>query len=471
MIATTDKCRLSATERLEHALAHIYSADARSRAAFTTVFEDSARREAKASDDRAVTGAGRKPLDGRIVSVKALFDVAGTVTSSGSAVLRSLPPANDDADVVKRLRAAGAVIIGKTKMTEFAFSALGTNPHDGVPGNPRDRKRAAGGSSSGAVVSVVDGMADIAIGSDTGGSIRIPAALSGAVGFKPTSGRVSTAGVFSLSSSLDTIGPIALSVTDCAVADQVLSGEGTPRPLRAAAPGTFRLIVARGRLFDHCEAEVLDAFENAVRRLWACGVQIEDGSMDPALDDVARIDKIGMFPSIELGATLRNLGIGCLDDVDPKTRVRIEAGAGILAVDYVRMTRARQAAIQSFENSFSDNEVFIVPTTPIRAPLFSSIESDAGFHEANGLVLRNPRVANLLDCPAISLPLPVDALPVGLMLIGRRKSDRRLLEIASCIEAMLQGVAGLRNEAVNADAKLFAGGPHGEGSALAPGRW
>ena len=139
-----------------------------------------------------------------------------------------------------------------------------------------------------------------------------------------------------------------------------------------------------------------------------------------------------MFPSIELGATRRNPGIGCLDKVDPKTRVRIEAGAGILAVDYARMTRARQAAIESFENLLYENEVLIVPTAPIRAPLLSSIESDVGFHEANGLVLRNPRVANLLDCPAISLSIPIDGLPVGL------KSDRRLLEIASCIEAMLQ---------------------------------
>lgn len=438
MISSTEISRLSAVGRLDRALARIHPSDADRTMAFTAVFEDSARREAEASDERAAAGASYGPLDGRIVSIKALFDVAGTITNSGSALLRGLAPAVDDAVVLKHLRAAGAVIVGKTQMTEFAFSALGTNPHDGTPGNPRDRERAPGGSSSGAVVSVVDGMAEIAVGSDTGGSIRIPASLSGAVGFKPTSGRVSTVGAFSLSSTLDTIGPIALNVSDCAAADQVMSGQVSPPPLRAAAPDSFRLIAARGRLFDRCEPEVLEVFENGVRRLRASGVHFEDGSMDAALDGIARIDRIGMFPSIELGATLRNLGIGCLDEVDPKTRVRIEAGAGILAVDYVRMTRARHATVDSFENSFSENEVFIVPTTPIRAPRFSSIESDVGFHEANGLVLRNPRVANLLDCPAISLPLPINGLPVGLMLIGRRKSDRRLLEIASCIEAILQ---------------------------------
>jgi len=439
MTARSDTRQLSTVERLEAALDRIQSPDGEGSKAFTAVFADSARREAEASDQRTAAGLTRGPLDGRIVSVKALFDISGTVTSAGSAVLRGLSAATGDAVVVKHLRAAGAVIIGKTQMTEFAFSALGTNPHDGVPGNPRDRKRAPGGSSSGAVVSVVDGMAEIAIGSDTGGSIRIPAALSGAVGFKPTGGRISTEGAFSLSSSLDTVGPIALSVADCAAAEQVLSGQASPAPLLGASPDSFRLVVARGRLFDRCDAEVLESFEDAVQRLRASGVQIQDGSMDTALDDIAQIDKIGTFPSIEVGATLRGLGISGLDGIDPKTRVRIEAGAGIAATDYVRMTRLRESAIAAFEKSFSDNDVFIVPTTPIRAPLLASIESDAGFHEANGLVLRNPRVANMLDCPSVSLPLPVEGLPVGLMLIGRRNSDRRLLEIASRLEAILGG--------------------------------
>ncbi|OKO74265.1 amidase [Bradyrhizobium sp. AS23.2] len=423
--------------RLEAALTRARASGAEN--TFTALFAESARCEAEAADRRAVAGTTRGPLDGRIVSVKALFDVAGTVTSAGSAVLRSLPPAVDDALVVKRLRAAGAVIIGKTQMTEFAFSALGTNPNDGVPGNPRDRRRAPGGSSSGAVVSVVAGMAEIAIGSDTGGSIRIPAALSGATGFKPTSGFVPTAGAFSLSSSLDTIGPIASTVADCFVADQVVSGEGVASRPHIASPYTFRLIVARGRLFQGCEPEVLSAFENAVERLRSCGLRIEDGSIEAALDNVAEIDQIGTFPSIEVGATLRGLGLSSLDGVDPKTRVRIEAGGGILGINYVRMVRLRQAAIRSFEQSFGNSEVFILPTTPIRAPLLSSVEEDSAFHQANGLVLRNPRVANMLDCPPISLPIPLDGLPVGLMPIGRRNADRRLLEIATSVETMLRG--------------------------------
>lgn len=438
MTARTDKKQLSAIERLEAALGRIQSQTGQGGKVFTDVFADSARREAEASDQRIAAGLAQGPLDGRIVSVKALFDVAGKVTSAGSAILRQLPPATKDAAVLRDLRAAGAVIIGKTQMTEFAFSALGTNPHDGMPGNPRDRTRVPGGSSSGAVVSVVDGMAEIAIGSDTGGSIRIPAALSGAVGFKPTRGRISTEGAFSLSTTLDTIGPIALSVTECAATDRILSGDLTSAPSLAASPDSFRLIVARGRLFDRCEPEVLASFEGAVRRLSAGGLRIEDGSIDQALDDIARIDKIGTFPSIEVGATLRELGIPGLEGIDPKTRVRIEAGAGILATDYVRMTRLRDTAVRAFEDSFSDNDVFIVPTTPIRAPLAASVQEDAAFHEANGLVLRNPRVANMLDCPSISLPLPVEGLPAGLMLIGRRNSDRRLLEIAARVEKILK---------------------------------
>src|SRR3569623_3799660 len=244
---------ISVTDRLQAALAAIEAQGGQGRVAFTDVFTESAKAEAFAADRRADSGMAKGALDGRIVSVKALFDVAGTVTHSGSAVQRKLAPAARDAEAIERLRAAGAVIVGKTQMTEFAFSALGTNPHDGMPGNPRDRARVPGGSSSGAVVSVIEGMADIAIGSDTGGALRIPAALSGAVGFKPTSGRVPTNGAFSLSSTLDTIGPIATSVAACAAADQNLSGQCGTAPLVAAEPRSFRLTVGGGRPFGRCE--------------------------------------------------------------------------------------------------------------------------------------------------------------------------------------------------------------------------
>lgn len=425
------------TDRLEAALATIEARGDQGRLAFTDVFAESAKREALAADRRAASGTLKSALDGRIVSVKALFDVAGSVTHAGSAILRGLAPAAHDAEVIPRLRAAGAIIIGKTQMTEFAFSALGTNPHDGMPSNPRDHARVPGGSSSGAVVSVIEGMAEIAIGSDTGGSIRIPAALSGAVGFKPTSGRVSTTGAFSLSSTLDTVGPIARSVADCAATDLVLSGRNGAAPFLAAGSAMFRLRIGRGRLFGRCDDHVLQAFEYAVMKCRAAGIVVDEGSLDPVLEHVDRIDKLGTFPSVEVAATLTQLGVTSLDGVDPKTRARIEANKSVSAADYVLMTRHRKAAIEAFDRSLADDEIVVVPTTPIVAPLISAVEETAAFHEANGLVLRNPRVANLLDCPSISIPIPGADLPVGLMLLGRRNTDRPLLAAAACIEAAL----------------------------------
>jgi aspartyl-tRNA(Asn)/glutamyl-tRNA(Gln) amidotransferase subunit A len=431
----SDSPLVAAASRLEMALDRIRSPELEGSRVFTAVFADSAMNEALASDARRKGGAMLGPLDGRIVSVKALFDVAGEVTTAGSKVMRRLPPAGADAMAVARLRATGAIVIGTTQMTEFAFSALGTNPHDGIPGNPRDRRRVPGGSSSGAVVSVVDGMADFAIGSDTGGSLRIPAALSGAVGFKPTSGRVPTQGAFSLSSTLDTVGPIAMDVVGCAAADQVLAA-ASPRHLQIAQLEGFRLLIAYGRLFNDCEGGILDAFNDAIARLKDAGVFVGIAEIDNALDAVAAIDKVGTFPPVELIATLRQLGVDDLADVDPNTRERIELGGRLSAVDYVWMTRLRSAAVVAFEAALSDGDVVALPTTPIQAPLISSVSNGPAFRRANSLVLRNPRIANLLDCPAISLPLP-GVLPSGLMLMSRRHSDRRLLEIAACVERIL----------------------------------
>lgn len=378
-------------------------------------------------------------MDGRIVSIKALFDVDGEVTSAGSRTLCRRAKAEADAVAVARLRAAGAIIIGRTQMTEFAFSAVGTNPHDGTPGNPHDRLRAPGGSSSGAAVSVVVGLADIAIGSDTGGSLRIPAALCGAVGFKPTQSRVSRTGVFPLSTTLDTIGPIARNVADCIRADAVISDSGLPEPRRSAAPRSFRLIVARGRPFAAAEAGVLAALEAAIERLRAGGLTVVDGSLDAVLDRIAEIDHLGAFPPVELAATLASLGVRDLATVDPMTRARIEAGAGQSAVAYVRMGQLRKAAVQDFAGAMQDGDVFVLPTTPIRAPLLSALQEPAVLHATNALLLRNPRIANLLDCPSISLPVRATDLPVGLMLMGRRHCDQRLLAIAACIEEILLG--------------------------------
>ncbi|WP_042702459.1 amidase [Azospirillum sp. B506] len=427
----------SASDRLEAALARIADPQRQGALVFTDIYAEEARAAAAASDRRATAGRTLGPLDGRIVSVKGLFDVAGDTTAAGSAILRGRPAAGRDARAVARLRAAGAVIVGRTHMTEFAFSAVGINPHCGNPGNPRDRSRVPGGSSSGAVISVVDGMAEMALGSDTGGSLRIPAALSGAVGFKPTGGRLPAAGAFPLSATLDVIGPIAASVADAALLDSILS-DGDPAPFGALPLAGQSFLVPRGRLFDGVEPAVAAGFEAALDRLRAAGAHIVDGSIEAELDALAELDRIGVFTAIELAATLADLGITAFDGIDPKTRARIEAGGKAPAADYVRMQRRRAALIRLMDERLIRQPVLLLPTVPLTAPAIADVLDDASFHRVNMALLRNTRIANLFDLPAISLPVPTDGLPVGLMAMGRRGSDRSLLGIAAGIENALR---------------------------------
>ncbi|WP_395455892.1 amidase [Azospirillum melinis] len=428
----------SACDRLEAALSRIADPERQGAMVFTEIYAEEARSAAAASDRRAAAGRSLGPLDGRIVSVKALFDVAGDATAAGSAILRGRPAAGRDARAVARLRAAGAVIVGRTHMTEFAFSAVGINPHYGNPGNPHDRSRVPGGSSSGAAISVVDGMAEIALGSDTGGSLRIPAALSGAVGFKPSAGRLPSDGAFPLSPTLDAIGPIAAKVADAALLDSILS-DGNPAPLAPLSLVGQSFLVARGRLFDGTEPAVAATFEAALDRLRAAGAQVVDGSIEAELDALAELDRIGVFTAIELAATLADLGITALDGIDPKTRARIEAGGKAPAADYVRMQNRRAALIRLMDERLTRHPVLLLPTVPMTAPTIADVLDDAAFHRVNLALLRNTRVANLFDLPAISLPVPADGLPVGLMAMGRRGGDRSLLGIAAGIEAALLG--------------------------------
>src|SRR5579864_6340073 len=222
--------RTTSRELIEQALARIADPAGEGARTFIKVYADSARAAADAQDVLRKAGYVASPLAGLPVSIKDLFDVAGEVTLAASKALDDRPPAVQDAPVVARLRAAGAVLIGRTNMTEFAFSGVGINPHFGTPGNPYDRRLIPGGSSSGAAVSVGDGAAIVAIGSDTGGSVRIPAALCGIVGFKPTKRRIPTDGAFPLSYTLDSIGPLAPSVAACAIADAVMAGEAPSAP-------------------------------------------------------------------------------------------------------------------------------------------------------------------------------------------------------------------------------------------------
>src|SRR5581483_896044 len=324
----------SRRDRLEQALARI--ADPKGEGARTclSVYTDAARAAADAADARAARGTSLGPMDGIIVSIKDLFDVAGEPTRAGSKVLaEEAGPAVSDATVVQRLRAGGAIIIAKTNMTEFAFSGIGANPHFGTPGNPRDRTRVPGGSSAGAPVSVADGMCEIAIGTDNGGSVRIPAALCGVVGFKPSRQRVPTDGAFPLSYTLDSLGPIALSVVDCAKADAVMASEDFAPPVAAALTG-LRFGVAEGLPLDRLDDAVSAAFAAALKRLDAASVRITRETL-PQFDGMAEVNGKGGISPPEACAIHRDRLRRRSADIDPNVLARIERGCAVSAADYV----------------------------------------------------------------------------------------------------------------------------------------
>ncbi len=307
----------SCRDRLEQALARIADPNGEGARTCLTVYAQNARAAADAADARAARGASLGPLDGSIVSIKDLFDVAGEPTRAGSKILaEEAAPATADAAVVRRLRAAGAVIVAKTNMTEFAFSGIGANPHFGTPGNPRDRARVPGGSSSGAAVAVGDGLCDIGIGTDTGGSVRIPAGLCGLVGFKPSRQRVPTDGAFPLSKTLDSIGPIANSVEDCAKADAVMAGEKFA-PLEPIALGGLSFGIAEGLPLDRLDDTVAAAFVSAVARLDRAGVRVCHEAV-PLFDDMLAVNAKGGIGPAEACVALSR------PDAPPRRRYRPE---------------------------------------------------------------------------------------------------------------------------------------------------
>jgi aspartyl-tRNA(Asn)/glutamyl-tRNA(Gln) amidotransferase subunit A len=341
--------------------------------------------------------------------------------------------------IVQRLRAAGAVIIGKTNMTEFAFSGIGINPHYGTPGNARDAARIPGGSSSGAGVAVARGMCEIAIGSDTGGSIRIPAALNGVTGFKPTQARVPREGAFPLSFSLDTVGPLSRSVLDCAQTDAVLAQQPWA-PLVPRTVAGLRVAVPRGLLFTQAEDQVLAAFEQTLAGLRAAQVRTTDVNLDAWLGAPFQLQEQGTLIAAEAAHIHRELlAAGQADQLDALVLSRIRRGETITAAHYVGVQQARAQLQTQLDAALADFDLLALPTVPVVAPTIESLDDADTFHRTNMLVLRNPSVFNFYDLPAVSLPLPRAAgeLPVGLMLVGKRHGDRELLSVADAVQAHL----------------------------------
>ncbi|MGB0087768.1 MAG: amidase [Rhodomicrobiaceae bacterium] len=410
---------------------------------YVAVDRDKVLAQAQASDMLRRHGIVPSPLAGIPVSLKDLFDVAGEVTRAASKILADRPPAERDAPAIARLRAAGAVFIGRTNMTEFAYSGIGINPHHGTPSSPWDRAtgRVPGGSSSGAAVSVADGMAMLAIGTDTGGSCRIPAALCGVVGFKPTASRISREGVFPLARSFDSIGPIGRSVACVALADAIMAGEDYEPPI-AGSPARLRLAIPQTLVLDGLDETVARAFEAAVRTLRDQGAAIDE----IALADLAELPTLiqhGGIAGAEILAVHRPLLKSHAAEYDPRVRARIELAAALSGADYVDLLARRTALIARFTKSAASYDALILPTVPIVAPPFSAFEQDDDYFRLNRTLLRNPGCFNMLDGCAITLPCHhVDEAPVGLMLASSHGRDRALFGIAATVEAALRPVRG-----------------------------
>ena len=379
------------------------------------------------------------PLAGIPVSIKDLFDIAGQTTAAGSTVMAHAPAAAADCPAVARLRAAGAVLAGRTNMVEFAFSGIGINPHHGTPVNPADTAvaRIPGGSSSGAAVSVASGAALVGLGSDTGGSIRIPAALCGIVGFKSTAQLVPTAGVIPLSTSLDTVCALTRSVRDAVTVHQVLAARTV---VLAGKPlSSCRLAVARTHMQDGLDGTVASAFERSLRLLRQAGAQIEEIALDE-INELATINATGGLSGAESYAWHRQLIAAREAEYDPRVALRILRGADMRAFEYIELLAARRQWITHVEARLQGFDAVLSPTVPIVAPPISSVLlDDAEFFRVNTLVLRNTAVVNMLDGCGISLPCHTPGqLPVGLMLWHAALHDDAVLDTALQVEAVLQ---------------------------------
>jgi aspartyl-tRNA(Asn)/glutamyl-tRNA(Gln) amidotransferase subunit A len=424
---------------VESALARIADPAGEGMRVFLHVDRDAALAQARASDVLRAQGIAASPLAGIPVSVKDLFDIAGQVTRAGSTVLADAPPAIVDASVVHRLRMAGAIIIGRTNTVEFAFSGLGINPHYGTPKNPWDRAtgRIPGGSSSGAAVSVSDGMAAMGLGTDTGGSVRIPAALCGLAGFKPTTRRVPREGCFPLSTSLDSIGPIARSVACCALVDSIVAG--LPPEVPAALPlKGLRLGVLRDYVLEGLDAAVAATFEDALGRLSQAGAQVADVRF-PALNRLPYINRSGGLILPEAYAIHRDLLARRLAGYDPRVSVRALHGAGMRAADYLDVLSARAAMISEATALAAPFDAWLMPTIAMLAPAIAPLEADDDlYNQVDAHILRNTSVVNFLDGCALTIPChQPGAGPVGLTVMGLADQDRKIFAVGLAVEAAL----------------------------------
>lgn len=426
----------SARELVEATLAKIGAAQEGNKACFVGLDPDRAREDASAIDRVSNDCAsGKASLFGKIFSAKDLFDVGGETTTAGSIVLKGRPPAAHDAPVLAALRACGMILLGRTNMTEFAYSGLGLNPHYGTPRNAVDPMRIPGGSSSGAAVSVAQGLSKISICSDTSGSARVPAAFNGVVGFRPSCGRYSAQGMVPLSPTQDSVGSIAASVGDCAQVDAILSSDTDKTP-GSSRHEPLTLAVPRGMLLELLDAPTARSFEQAVAALSASGMRLRDTSV-PSLSMAEEIG-LGGIIGFEAWQWHHDRLAAYGNAYDPRVRSRLEAAAQCTEGSYTRAVTQRLAAMRQIDLDLQQFDALICPTTPCIAPKFSEIIDDRAYARLNARVLRNTYPFSMLDLPAISLPAHEPGqLPVGIMIVGQRGMDLQLLKIAETIETVL----------------------------------
>ncbi|HHQ6632507.1 TPA: amidase [Serratia fonticola] len=430
--------KFTSRQLIADALAKIADPQGEGERTFTQVYADWAQQQALAADQRRAAGKSLSPLDGVPISIKDLFDVSGQVTTAGSRVLAGAAVAKKHAAIVERLLQAGAVVIGKTNMTEFAYSGLGINPHFGTPTNPWDRatQRIPGGSSSGAAVAVADGMCSGAVGSDTGGSVRIPAAFCGLTGYKPTARRIASGGLLPLSPSLDSIGVIAHDVASCIALDAAIAEQA----LRPESPSLAqaRFAVPQTLVLDGLDEEVATAFQRALKRLAQAGARIEAIPCSE-FAELAEINAAGGFTALESWHWHQSLIAENAEGYDPRVLSRIRRGQPLGESDLQQLRQLRASWQQRVTARVQGFDALLMPTAPLIAPTLAELaEDDEAYFGANGAALRNPSVINFLDGCALSLPCqrPGEA-PVGLMVAGLPMHDQALLGWALAIERCL----------------------------------
>ena len=434
-----EKGRTNARKLVDECLARIADKSGEGARAFVHVDVEAAIEAAKAMDRLREVKAAPSRYAGIPISIKDLFDIKGQVTRAGSRALEDSAPAEVDAPVVARLRRAGFIVIGRTNMTEFAFSGIGINPHYGTPKSTWQRNvgHVPGGSSSGAAVSVADGMAHGALGTDTGGSCRIPAAYNGIVVFKPTQRRIPLEGGVPLSFTLDSFGPLARTAQCCAVLDAVLADEPVqplqPRPIKG-----MRLAVPTTVALDELDDEVARSFDRALENLSRQGALIERIEV-PEFLDVGVMNTKGGFAAAESYAWHRYLIVSHGDVYDPRVSLRIMRGEAISAADYIDLLQMRKSLIARANLRLAPYDAVVMPTTAITPPRIADLADDKAFTKANLLSLRNCTLINMIDGCAISLPCHREGeAPVGLMLAASGGSDRQIFELAAAMEDVIR---------------------------------